>query len=110
MIKRGNLYADATAKPGEEVLETLAGNDQIRIVRIVSNNAETPVNTWYEQEEDEWVVVLQGNGVVEIEDGETINLNPGDWIHFPPFVRHRVAQTSADPPCIWLAVHGRWHE
>ncbi|NIQ93559.1 MAG: cupin domain-containing protein, partial [Desulfuromonadales bacterium] len=48
--------------------------------------------------------VLQGRGVVEYEDGRTVALTPGDHLHIPARVRHRVRETSAEGPTVWLAV------
>ena len=56
---------------------------------------------------DEWVVLLQGEAILACEDGPTLNLRAGDHLLIPARKRHRVEHTSADPPCIWIAVHGK---
>ncbi|NEO01320.1 MAG: cupin, partial [Moorea sp. SIO3I7] len=33
-------------------------------------------------------------------------LKPGDYLFIKAHQKHRVEYTSAEPPCIWLAVHG----
>lgn len=46
--------------------------------------------------EEEWVLVLDGGGVVEL-DGEEHAVGPGDFAAFPPGVAHRVRNTSEAP-------------
>jgi uncharacterized cupin superfamily protein len=43
--------------------------------------------------EEEWAHVLEGRGVVELDDGEH-ELGPGDFVAFPPGVAHQVRNTS----------------
>ncbi|MDQ4070715.1 MAG: cupin domain-containing protein [Actinomycetota bacterium] len=56
----------------------------------------------YVQAQDEWVVVLAGRAVLEV-DGERLALGPGDWLFLPSGVPHTVLET--DPGTSWLAVH-----
>jgi cupin 2 domain-containing protein len=102
-----NLF-DLTAIAGrkEEVFEDLAVIAGVRLERIVSMGQSTPEGSWYDQDHDEWVAVLQGEGVLAFEDGSQICLRAGDALVLPAHRRHRVAATSADPPCIWIAAHG----
>lgn len=57
----------------------------------------------YDQDHDEWVVVLDGGAVVEIDDVERV-LGRGDWLLLPAHVPHRLL--SAEPGTSWLAVRG----
>lgn len=75
------------------------------IERIVSTGQASPPGFWYDQAQNEWVLLLQGRAVLEWDDGRSITLQQGDWLNIPAHTRHRVAWTSKDPPCIWLAVH-----
>jgi len=79
----------------------------MRIERIISSGYASPPNFWYDQELDEWVVLLQGEAVIRFADGETRTLRNGDWLFLPAGLHHRLDRTSSNPPCIWLAVHGR---
>lgn len=91
----------------EEHFDVLAiGPKSLQIKRIISQGHTTPPGEWYDQEDAEWVVLLQGESRVEWDDGTTTSLSAGDWIFIPPGRRHRVTATSVEPPCIWLAVHG----
>jgi cupin 2 domain-containing protein len=85
----------------------VAGRD-VRIERIVSSGRSSPPGFWYDQPDDEFVVLLSGSGVLRFEDGnQIVPLLPGDWIEIPAHVRHRVESTESDPPTVWLAVHRR---
>lgn len=77
-----------------------------RIERIVSKGHASPPDLWYEQSQDEWVIVLQGNAGLVVEGLDEIHLAKGDYIFLPAMQRHRVSYTSSEPECIWLAVHG----
>ena len=60
--KRNILFVEKYANPPleqPELFETLAtGAGSIRVERIVSNGQVTPEGEWYDQDLDEWVVVL----------------------------------------------------
>ena len=47
---------------------------------------------------------MQGQATLEV-SGETLALGPGDHLFIPAHTLHRVLATSAEPPCLWLAVH-----
>jgi cupin 2 domain-containing protein len=102
-----NLFVLPDPLPQEELFETLIPDSCVRIERIVSSGQSTPAGSWLEQDDDEWVVLLQGKAVIEYPENIKAELEHGDWIFIPGHTRHRVAWTSSDPPCIWLAVHGR---
>jgi cupin 2 domain-containing protein len=99
-----NLFSLPPRLPAEEWVETLAGPNGMRMERIVSSGQSSPAGFWYDQTEDEWVAVLQGQARIEWEDGGGIDMNPGDYLLIPARQKHRVASTSTEPPCIWLAV------
>jgi cupin 2 domain-containing protein len=98
-----NLFRLPENLPQEEWLEVLEKRTGFRIERIVSTGQSSPLGFWYEQTEDEWVAVLQGNAALEWADGSLQELTPGDHLLIPAGKKHRVARTSVEPPCIWLA-------
>ena len=90
---------------GQECFEPLLhGQGGLLVERIVSYGHTTPEGEWYDQERDEWVVVLEGEAKLSFEDGREVFLCRGDHVVIHRHVRHRVVHTSS--PCIWLAVHG----
>lgn len=100
-----NLLADLPDASAEEVFETLAEWPGIRLERIVSNGQVTPEGAWYDQDQDEWVMVLAGAARLLIEDEGEMALGPGDAVFLPAHKRHRVTWTDTDQPTVWLALH-----
>ena len=40
-------------------------------------------------------------------EADVRELKPGDYVHIPAHVRHRLEWTHTEQPTIWLAVHVR---
>jgi cupin 2 domain-containing protein len=106
LILMPNLFELPTSLPPTELFEPLATGKGLLIQRIISSGQQTPPNTWFDQPQAEWVVLLQGEAELGYEDGTSLRLKPGDYVLIPARQRHRVEYTSIDPACIWLAVHG----
>jgi len=100
-----NLFASLPAGTSGEDTLTLFENPNIKITRVISLAYSSPAGFWYDQADDEWVIVLRGSGTLEFTDGEIVELKVGDYLTIPRHVKHRVARTSAET--IWLAVHVR---
>lgn len=98
-----NLFAHIPGSLPEELVHTLLTTSVIRIERIVSQGHASPPGFWYEQAENEWVLLIQGAAELRIE-GQVIDLRPGDFVNLPAGQKHRVEWTSPDEPTIWLAV------
>ncbi|NLB53750.1 MAG: cupin domain-containing protein, partial [Syntrophomonadaceae bacterium] len=63
-----------------------------------------PPGFWYEQEKDEWVLLLQGEAIISYRNNDKVLMKTGDYLLIPAKRAHRVDMTSIDPPCIWLAI------
>ena len=85
----------------DELVTVLAENDRIRIERIVSAGQ---VSDWYDQDETEYVILIEGSADIEYDDGSVVSMRNGDTLLIKPHERHRVSYTSTKPPCIWLCV------
>lgn len=107
-MKINNLF-DIQESVGKtnEILEILA-DGSAKIERIISQGQITPENTWFDQDQDEWVVLLQGKSTILFEENNEIQLNTGDYLLIPAHQKHRVTYTSTSPACIWLAIHGNF--
>jgi cupin 2 domain-containing protein len=102
-----NIFSDlpSQAQPGE-IIECLLQSGGFTIKRIISTGQSTPTDDWYDQEEDEWCILLKGSGALRFEgEPELTLLKPGDYLHIPAHKRHQVAWTSAGEPTVWLALH-----
>lgn len=100
-----NLFADIPSDLREELTEVLHRGGDVRVERIVSRGHRSPEDSWFEQEQDELVVLVDGEARLEI-DGEPAprTLARGDWLVLPAGRRHRVAWTAPGRDTIWLAV------
>jgi cupin 2 domain-containing protein len=98
----GNLFAALPAVDEGEVFQEILLCRNVRIERIVSGGWPDP--TLYDQAQDEWVVLLQGEAELWIA-GANVRLQAGDFRFIPAHTPHRVLRTTGGPPCIWLAVH-----
>lgn len=91
-----------------EISESLVTASHVRIERIVSRGQCSPPGFWYEQVENEWVMVIKGEAELRVEnvDGgdKTVRLTEGMYVDIPAGVRHRVDWTSPDTDTVWLAV------
>ena len=99
MIERGSLDLSPAPVVGEKFRE-LATVGNVVIEEIVSSALPDAVE--YRQAHDEWVVVLVGSAVLEI-DGAHLALSAGEWVLIRAQTRHRVVETAAGTH--WLAVH-----
>jgi cupin 2 domain-containing protein len=103
-----NLFNDVPSRSDAERFDPLLSAPNLRIERIVSIGHATPAGQWFDQDWAEWVVVLSGAAGLQIEGEPEIRvLGPGDHVHLPAHLRHRVEWTSAAEPTVWLAVHHR---
>lgn len=102
--KVANIFELADRLPQQELFDKLLENDRVLIERVVSTGQVTPAGEWYDQEQDEWLIVLQGEGELGYEDGSRIRLATGDYLLIPAHQKHRVEYTSSEPPCIWLTI------
>ena len=62
-----NLLADIPEDLPEEFFESLVSGSAFRLERIVSRGHTTAPDTWFDQAEDEWVLVLQGQATLRFE-------------------------------------------
>ena len=101
-----NIFKDLPEKRlDKEIFETLLQNNNVKLERIISTGQTTPKGEWYDQERDEWVILLQGHATLVFENEREINLKPGDYVFIKAHKKHRVSLTSSDEVCVWLAAH-----
>lgn len=96
------LPENARADKPEYSEALLAGPQNLRLERIISHGHTTAPGQWYDQDQDEWVAVLQGEACIEYADGSKHFLGAGSTLLLPKGLRHRVSYSSS--PCIWLAL------
>lgn len=98
-----NFFNTVNIAIGSETFTTLLKCGPVTIERIQSNHTSSPPGFWYDQENDEWVILLKGTAILSLENGESVTLANGDHFFIPKHQKHRVEKTSED--ALWLAVH-----
>ena len=102
-----NIYNIPKGNPDEqETFETLLRNENVLIERIVTQKPYESAGEWYDQKEDEWVVLLQGEAELEFKNEKNIKLISGDYLFIPAHKIHRIKHSGIEEKCIWLAIHG----
>ena len=97
---RGRLRPPDDAPDRGELTEPVARIGGVAVEQILSGTMDSPQD--YNQIHDEWVIVLSGRAVVEVE-GKPNVLVSGDWMFLPAGVPHRLVETEAGTS--WLALH-----
>jgi len=99
-----NLFDTIPQQLPEELTQDLLQNESVRIERIVSQGHASPEDFWYDQEEHEWVLLIQGTASIEFDTGDVIRLSQGDYLLIPAHQKHRVLSTSNSEKTLWLAI------
>ncbi|MFC2057879.1 cupin domain-containing protein [Campylobacterota bacterium] len=94
-----NIYDYISPQSGE-TFTTIFEHKNIKINRIVSSD--NLDDTEYIQEEDEWLVLLEGEATLLLNDEEK-KLTKGDTLFISAKTVHRVLSTQTGT--VWLTVH-----
>jgi len=101
-----NLFSSIPESFPKEIFETLLENNRFKLERILSSGQSTPNGKWFDQEKDEWIVLLKGKAGLRFEnESEVIELTPGDHLMIPAHKKHRVEWTDRTQKTVWLALH-----
>ena len=104
-MKSENIFTSVPANLDDESIDVLLQRESLKIERIISKGHTSPDTGWYDQENDEWVLVLKGAAVISFENDTEVNLAVGDYVNILAHTKHRVKWTDPDTETIWLAVH-----
>jgi cupin 2 domain-containing protein len=102
-----NIFDQIPAVIPEELFDLIHKNSNIKIERIISKGHTSPKEGWFDQDLNEWVILLEGEANIEFEDNpkETIvTLVKGSYLFIPKNKKHKVIYTSTEPSCVWLAI------
>jgi cupin 2 domain-containing protein len=104
-MKKENIFANLVKNKDKEIFQEILSKNNIKIERIVSYGQSSPKEGWYDQEGDEWVMVLKGKAVLSFKESDDVVLESGEYINIPAHTKHKVSWTAPDEETIWLAVH-----
>ena len=104
-MKIKNIYKDIPPPVTDEIFGEIISSENIRIERIVSKGQTSPDNFWYDQDQNEWVMVLKGRAKLRFADEKkVVDMREGDFLNIPSHKKHRVEWTDPENETIWLAV------
>ncbi len=101
----GSLFDSIPETISEELFTQILHGKDFRMERIVSKGHTSPESGWYDQDENEWVFVLQGEAKLLFSDQGVEHLSAGSYINIPARTKHKVIWTPSDRETIWLAIH-----
>lgn len=104
-IKSGNLFSKIVSSYLRENFSVLLRRKGMKLERIVSQGQRTPPGKWLKGAAEEWVILLKGKARLTFETGESLVMEPGDYVLIPAKRRHRVEWTSPRKETVWLAIH-----
>ena len=105
MISKKNILQGIPEKLSEEYFEEIISSDQFKLERIVSEGHKSPKDFWYDQEKDEFVMLISGSAEIQFENEPAVQLVQGDYLIIPAHKKHRVEKTDLIQQTIWLALH-----
>src|ERR1700722_1490511 len=96
---RGRLRDGSDAPTTGESFHELVRVGGAVIEQILSSALDEAIE--YDQNHDEWVVLLEGAAELEV-GGDRLSLERGDWVFLPRGTPHRLVRTTQG--ATWLAV------
>jgi cupin 2 domain-containing protein len=103
-MNKQNIFDKVNVDKSNEEFIKILREKNIRIERIVSNGQKSDEGFWYDQDENEFVLLLDGDAILEFENNKEVELKKGDFIDIKAREKHRIKYTSTTQPTVWLAV------
>jgi len=103
-VDKTNSLCKMPADLPAELVQTILAADGMRIERIVSKGHQSPPDFWYDQDQNEWVLLVNGEAKLQFLN-ETVHLKAGDYINIPAHRKHRVEWTTPDEETVWIAIY-----
>jgi cupin 2 domain-containing protein len=104
-METGHLYQNIPAELPDEMSACLAQSTSMKIERIVSRGHRSAPGFWYEQQDNEWVLLVKGEAELRFEkENRVVHLTEGMYVNIPAHEKHRVEWTREGVDTIWLAV------
>lgn len=104
MIETKNIFGNVPVNLKQELFEEILSGNNFKIDRIVSVGHSSPNGFWYDQDKNEFVIVISGSARLSFNDGQIIDLKPGDYLTIPAHKKHRVDWTDPNQKTYWLAL------
>jgi len=105
MSELKNIFEGVSEVLNDEFFEYLITTKDFKLERIVSDGHKSTTNFWYEQEKNEFVLLLSGSAELSYDDEQRFLLQRGDYLIIPAHQKHRVDRTDLFEKTFWLALH-----
>jgi len=102
-VIKQNLLEQIPSQLSEELFTTLIEKPGMKLERIVSDGHASPKNFWYDQPQNEWILLLSGSAVLRV-GKKKVELKTGDCLLLPAHQKHRIESTSKTEKTVWLAL------
>ncbi len=100
-MKVNNIFSNVPKSLPKELIQSLVKTKKCRIERIISKSHKTSKGKWYNQNKNEFVLILKGKATLLFKN-KKIKMKKGDYLIIPKYQKHRVEKTGIET--IWLAV------
>lgn len=100
-----NIFQNIPLNIPEEIFETIIESSSIKVEKIISRGQKSPDNFWYDQDKNEWIIIIKGEARLQLENNQIIDLVEGDYLNILAHQKHHVVWTKPDNETIWLAVY-----
>jgi len=100
-----NIFDNIPLDLSDEVFENIIAKQPVKIERIISKGHSSPSSGWYEQPQQEWVLLLKGAAIIDFDHQPAVHLKEGDYLTINAHQKHKVSWTPPNIETIWLAIH-----
>ena len=105
-MKTSNIFSNTPKNSSDELFEEILQTQSFTLERIISVKPSLPKDQWYDQQQNEWVMVLKGAAGLRFADNDNVVvMKPGDYLKIPARLKHRVEWTDPTQETVWLAIH-----
>ncbi len=100
-----NIFSNLPQNIDEEMVDNILTTDKFIVERIISECHSSPKDFWYDQDTNEFMLLVSGSAGIMFEDGEVHKLIPGDYLIIEAHKKHRVDYTDSKMKTVWLTIH-----
>jgi len=105
-MNMGSILEGIPIEIPEELIDTICSTDNVKIKRIISRGHTSHRGFWYDQEQNEFVLVIRGSAGLKLEsEDKIVVMKTGDYLNIGAHVKHRVEWTDSTCETVWLAVY-----
>lgn len=97
-----NLFDDTLKENNIELSQIIFENEKIMVEKIISQGEISKTDEWFDQSQDEFVILVDGYAEITYSNLTTTKLSKGDNLFIPKNVKHRVSYTSEN--CVWVCI------